>query len=214
MSQLLLAVAAAVVVIVAWRVFRGIGRTGRTRDLVLDEVRRSLRDGAVENVRGRGPQVRGRLGDLEVTVDLHSDPRRPAQSPMWRVMAVGPVAVDPPVEAHVAGWRGWIDPWMERGKVVLIPPGVGPAFSMHAETPVNLDHRVVVALRRQGSSLGPGGLHARHDFMRAEVRFDPRPKRNRALFGFLQAMAEISEKESALGLLDKPRVGVTIRGRQ
>lgn len=197
MSLLLWSVAAATTAIVLMLVVQAMSRVSRTRGVVLDEVRRFLRGGVIERVPGRGVQVRGRLGELEVTVDLHSDPQRAAQSPMWRILGVGPVAVDLAAEAHVADWRGWIDPWMQRGKAITIPAGVGPAFSLHAEAPMTMDHRVVAALRRQGPSLGAGGLHVRRDFMRAEVRFDARPEGNRALFAFLQAMSEIAERETA-----------------
>jgi hypothetical protein len=190
-------VATATVVIVALWLLRGAGRESRARELVLEEVRRQLRGGAVENLRSRGPQARGRLGELEVTVDLHHDPQRRGESPMWRVMAVGPVAVADPIEAKVGDWRGWIDPWLRTGQTLMVPEGAGPAFSVHAGQPATLDHPVVVALRRQGPALGAGALHVQRDFMRAEVRFDAQAENNRGLFGFLHAMAEISSRQPA-----------------
>jgi hypothetical protein len=56
---------------------------------------------------------------------------------------------------------------------------------------------VIVALRRQGPALIPGALHVQRDFMRGEVRFHPRAEDNRGLFAFLDAMAEISSRQSA-----------------
>jgi hypothetical protein len=173
--------------------FRGLGRSARTRAAVLDEVRRTLRGGVVERPPGRGAQVRGQLGQLEITVDLQNDPARPRQSPMWRVLAVGPVALDRPVEARVAGWEGWIDPWLQLGETLMVPAGTGPDFSLHAERMPTFEHPVVAALRRQGERLGPGALHARSDLMRAEARFGALPDENRPLFAYLHAMAEISE---------------------
>ena len=128
---------------------------------------------------------------------------------MWRVMAVGPVRVDVPIEAHVGGWRGWIDPWMQMAKTLQVPGGVGPEFTLHSEQPLTLDHPVAVALRRQGPALGAGGLHVQHDFMRAEARFDPEPEKNAGLFGILQAMAEISNREPARSLPKALRTGTT-----
>ncbi|MEK7331317.1 MAG: hypothetical protein AAB113_11005, partial [Candidatus Eisenbacteria bacterium] len=189
----------------------------RTRAAVLEQVRRALRGGVVERPAGRGSQVRGRLGQLEITVDLQNDTGRPRQSPMWRVLAVGPVALDRPIEARIAGWEGWIDPWLQLGETLMVPPGVGPEFSLHAERMPIFDHPVVVALRRQGERLGAGALHARPDLMRAETRFSPRPEENRPLFAYLHAMAEISEvprtrPASAAGRL-APRYGVIPEGR-
>lgn len=197
MSPLLWSVATATVVLVALWLVRGAGRANRARGLVLEEVRRLLRGGAVESLRGRGPQARGRLGELEITVDLHHDPQRRGESPMWRVMAVGPVTVASPIEAKVGDWRGWIDPWLQTGQTLMVPGGAGPGFTVHTDQPATLDHPVVVALRRQGPALGSGGLHVQRDFMRAEVRFDPRADGNRGLFAFLHAMAEISSHHPA-----------------
>lgn len=178
------------VVLVATRV---LGRSSRTRATVLEEVRRTLHGGVLERPSGRGALVRGRLGQLELTVDLQSDPTRPRQSPMWRVLAVGPVALDRPIEARIAGWEGWIDPWLQLGETLTVPPGVGPEFSMHAEQMPTFEDPVVAALRRQGEKLGPGALHARPDLMRAETRFAARPEENRPLFAYIHAMQEISE---------------------
>jgi hypothetical protein len=172
---------------------RVIGRTSRTRARVLDEVRRLMRGGVIESLPGRGLQARGRLGELEATVDLYQDPARTKQSPMWRVLAVGPVKFERPLEARVAGWQGWIDPWMQLGETLIVPAGVGPEFTVHSEHTTTLDHPVVASLRRQGPLMGAGALHVRPDLMRAEVQFRPQPERNRPLFAFLHAMREISE---------------------
>ncbi len=172
---------------------RGLGRSARTRAAVLEEVRQALRGGVIEKPAGGGAQARGRLGHLEVTVDLQSDAMRPRQSPMWRVLAAGPVAVERPIEARVGGWEGWIDSWLQLGETLVVPSGAGPEFILHAEQMPALDHPLIVALRRQGVRLGPGALHARHDLMRAETRFGARPEENRSLFAYLHAMAEISE---------------------
>jgi hypothetical protein len=184
------AVLAAIVLLV---VFQRSGRVGRTRSVVLEEVRRLLRGGVIEKPPGRGPQARGRLGELEITVDLFRDPSRPRQSPMWRVLAVGPVALERPVEARVNHWDGWIDPWLQIGETLVVSGGVGPEFTLHAEHLPTLEHPVVVALRRQGERLGAGALHARPDLMRAESRFGLKVEDNRPLFAFLHAMTEISE---------------------
>jgi hypothetical protein len=192
-------IAALAAIIVASLVVRSLGRAGRVRAAVLEEVRRMLRGGLIERTRGRGAQARGRLGELEVTVDLYRDPSRPRQSPMWRVLAVGPVALDRPVEARVDGWDGWIDPWLQLGETLLVPATVGPDFTLHAERLPSFDHVVVVALRRQGERLGRGALHARPDLMRAETTFGSRPEDNRALFAYLHAMAEISEEARGRG---------------
>lgn len=209
MSLLLWSGATALVVVIAFVLFRMASRVARSRRLVLDEVCRKLRGGVIETQSGRGPQARGRLGELEVTVDLHRDSQRPDESPMWRVMAVGPVRLDTAVEAHVDGWRGWIDPWMQMGPALAVPGGVGQEFTVHAEQALTLDHPVVVALRRQGPALGPGALHVQHDFMRAEVRFFRDPAQNGALFGFLQAMSEISTREPVRSLPKNFRVGAS-----
>ena len=197
MSPLLWSLATAAIVVLALILMGGAGRTHRARRIVLEEVRRRLRGGMIERLPARGPQARGRLGELEVTVDLHHDAQRRDESPMWRVMAVGPVRIAEPIEVHVGEWRGWIDPWMQMEKALSISSGVGPPFTVHAHCPLTLDHPVVVALRRQGPALGPGSLHVQRDFMRAEVRFDAHPENNRSLFSFLDAMSEISGLEPA-----------------
>jgi len=173
----------------------GARRSRHTRQVVLEEVRRRLRGGTIENLPARGPRARGRLGELELTVDLHHDSSRRSESPMWRVMAVGPVRIDEPIEARVADWSGWIDPWMQMEKVLTVPAaGGGPTFTIHARQPMTLHHPVIAALRRQGPGLIAGCLHVQHDFMRAEIRYDRRPEANRGLFAFLDAMTEISAR--------------------
>lgn len=174
-------------------VTRGLGRSARTRAAVLEEVRRTLRGGVVEKPPGRSQQARGQLGQLEITVDLQSDPGRPRQSPMWRVLAVGPVPIERPIEARVAGWEGWIDPWLQLGETLMVPAGVGPDFSLHAERMPSFEHPMLAALRRQGERLGAGALYARPDLMHAETRFRAGPEENWPLFAYLHAMAEISE---------------------
>ena len=200
----------AIVILIAMG--RAFGRSASTRSAVQQEVRRLLRGGVVESPPGRGSQVRGRLGELEITVEIQNDPSRPRQSPMWRVLAVGPVPIEQPVEARVDGWDGWIDPWMQVGETLMVPAGVGPDFSLHAEHLPSFEHPLVAALRRQGSALGPGAIHARPDLMRVETRFSPRPEANRPLFAFLQAMAEISElphTRPARSVVGAPRERVT-----
>jgi hypothetical protein len=192
MSEFVWIVPAAIGALAALIFLRSSGRAARTRAEVLDEVRRSLRSGVLDELPGRAPQARGRIGELEITVDLHSDPARPAQSPMWRILAVGPVGLDRPLEVRIADWKGWIDPWLQLGESVMVPAGMGPGFTVHAEHSIHLDHPVIMALRRQGPGLGPGAFHARPDLMRAEVRFGERSEDNRALFSFLHAMGEIS----------------------
>jgi hypothetical protein len=182
------------IVVVAGLVLAARGRPARTRAAVLEEVRRLLRGGVVERPARRGEQARGQLGQLEITVDIQSDPGRPRQSPMWRVLAVGPVAIERPIEARVGGWEGWIDPWLQIGETLIVPAGVGPEFSLHAERMPSMDHPVVAALRRQGERLGQGALYARPDLMRAETRFATRLEENRSLFAYLHAMAEISDQ--------------------
>jgi hypothetical protein len=195
----------------------GLGRAARTRSAVLEEVRRGMRGGVIERAAGHGSQARGRLGHLEITVDLQSDPGRPRQSPMWRVLAIGPVALDRPFEARIAGWEGWIDPWLQLGETLNMPPGGGPAITLHAECMPDIDHPVLVALRRQGERLGAGALHARPDLMRAEVRFAPSHDENRPLFAYLQAMVDISETPRARSSRGKarpaPRYGTIPEGR-
>jgi hypothetical protein len=202
--------AAALALVALLIIIRTIGRTARVRSTVLLEVRRLLRGGVIEKLPRRGQQARGRLGELEITVDLYEDPQRRSQSPMWRVLAVGPVRIDPPIEARVAGWQGWIDSWLQLGETLVIHAGVGPEFTVHSEQP-RTDHRVVTALRHQGASLGPGALHARPDLMRAEVRFRPRHEDNHALFAYLHAMAEISEQRPARMAREATRHAVRLR---
>ena len=208
MSLLLWSAATATVVLIAYWIVRQVSGVSRSRRLVLEEVCRKLRGGVIENLSGRGPQARGRLGELEVTVDLLRDSQTHRETPRWRVMAVGPVRLDAPIEAHVDGWREWIDPWLQMARTLSVPGGVGQEFTVHAEEALTLDHPVVVALRRQGPALGPGALHVQHDFMRAEVRFFPDPEKNLGLFGFLQAMAEISNREPARSLPRNLRIGI------
>jgi hypothetical protein len=180
-------------------------------------VRRMLRGGVVEQPAGRTQQVRGRLGQLEITVDLQSDAARPRQSPMWRVLAVGPVPIERPIEARVAGWEGWIDPWLQLGETLMVPAGVGPDFNLHAECMPTFDHPVLAALRRQGERLGPGALYVRPDLMRAETRSRANPEENRPLFAYLHAMAELSElprtRTPRAAGRQAPRGGVLPEGR-
>ncbi|HKQ58017.1 MAG TPA: hypothetical protein VJY35_09130 [Candidatus Eisenbacteria bacterium] len=188
----------------------------RTRSAVLEEVRRTLRDGTLEREVGQGEVVRGRLGPLTVTVDIQNDPRRPRQSPMWRVIAEGPVALSRPVEARVAGWEGWIDPWLQLGDTLSVPGGPGPDLTLHAERAPVSDHPVVTALRRQGERLGPGALHARSGLVHVETRCGGRLEENRPLFAFLHAVAEIAElpRTQTTGAVSKgvPRYGL-LEGR-
>ena len=212
MNVLVWSISLLVAGVVALYIVRAVGRVSFTRSAVLDEVRRTLRGGLVEDTPGRGPQARGRLGQLEITVDLHHDPKRPKQSPMWRVLAVGPVRVERPVEVRVGGWEGWIDTWMQLAEARVVPAASGPEFEVHAERAPTLEHPVIVALRRQGPMLGPGALHVRPDLMRAEVRFASRPEDNRELFAFLQSMVEISETGTARVHREvTPRIARTIR---
>jgi hypothetical protein len=214
--QLLWILGGAVFIAATWVVYRVLGRTARTRAVVLEEVRRSLKGGVVDRPSGRGEQARGRLGELEITVELQRDPLRPRQSPMWRVLAIGPVAIEP-VEARVDGWEGWIDPWLQLGETLMVPRGIGPDISLHAEHMPDIDHPVVAALRRQGDALGAGALHARPDLMRVETVFQPRPEDNRPLFAYLQAMMEISEVQPGRPLSaterSRPRVGIVVGGK-
>ena len=197
MSELLGILLAAAAVGVTFLFVRASTQPSRVRSAVLDEVRGMLRGGVIDQYPGRGPQARGRLGELEVTVDLWSDPARPAQSPFWRVLAVGPVRLERPIEVRVGDWKGWIDPWLQLGETVVVPKGVGPEFTVHAENTIWLDHPVIVALRRQGAGLTPGAFHARTDLMRAEIAFGSRVEDNRALFAYLHAMGSISETTPA-----------------
>lgn len=196
MSPLLWSVAAVALGLLLLFMMNGRRRSRHTRHVVLEEVRRRLHGGTIEHLPVRGPRARGRLGELEVTVDLHREPNR-RNAPMWRVMAVGPVRVDEPIEARVADWEGWIDPWMQMEKVLAVPASGGPPFTIHGRQPPTLHHPVIAALRRQGPALVAGCLHVQHDFMRAEIQYDPRPEANRGLFAFLDAMAEISVQGSS-----------------
>ena len=217
MPQLWWALGGILAIITLASVMGSIGRSARTRAAVLEEVRRMMRGGVIETPSGRSRQVRGRLGQLELTVDLHRDPARPRQSPMWRVLAVGPVAIERPIEARVGGWEGWIDPWLQLGETLMVPSGVGPCFSLHAERMPTFDHPVLAALRRQGDRLGSGALYARPDLMRVETRFGGGPEENRPLFAFLHAMVEISElprtRTTPATIRPLPRDGLIPEGR-
>ena len=171
---------------------RRLGRAAGTRAAVFEEVRRTLRDGTLERA-GGVTVVRGKLGPLEVLVDLQSDSKRPRQSPMWRVSAEGPVAFERPLEARVGGWEGWIDPWLQLGETLTVLNGAGPGFTLHAERPPRPDHPLAAALRRQGERLGAGALHGRQDLMRVETRFSARLEENRPLFAYLHVVGEIAE---------------------
>ena len=192
MPQLLWVMGAVVVLVGVVLAARWFGRAAGTRAAVFEEVRRTLRDGTLGR-EGRATVVRGHLGALAVSVDLQKDPKRPRQSPMWRMTAEGPVALDRPIEARVGGWEGWIDPWLQLGETLTVLNGAGPGFTLHAERPPRPDHPLVAALRRQGERLGPGALHARHDLMRAETRFSARLEENRPLFAYLHVFGEIAE---------------------
>jgi len=195
MSQWMWYVAAAATGVLVYSIISMVVRVPMTRAAVLEEVRRMLRGGVVEQTPGRGAQARGRLGQLEVTVDLADDHKRRSQSPMWRVLAVGPVRLERPIEVTVGDWKGWIDPWMQLAEARTIP-GHGPMLSAHAEVAPTEEHPVIAALHRHHQALAPGALHARPDLMRAEVRFFPRIAENRGLFAYLGAMAEISDSPS------------------
>lgn len=188
LTWILGAVAAAAALAIADR----LTRVARVRAHVLEEVRRVLRDGVIERAPGHGLQARGRMGQLEISVDLHSDRKRAPQSPMWRVLAVGPVRVEQAIEVRAGGWQGWIDPWMQLARRRMVR-GAGPELEAHSEVEAPLEHPVIVALGRQGPQLAPGALYARPDLMRAEVRFAASLEENRGLFAYLHAMAEISE---------------------
>lgn len=191
-------------------------RAAVTRAAVFEEVRRTLRNGTLERAPGSGTVARGRLGPLEVTVDLQRDPRRPRQSPMWRVTAEGPVPLERPVEARLGGWEGWIDPWLQLCETLTVPTAAGPPLTLHAEPLPGADHPLVGALRRQGERLGPGALHARHDLMRAETRFGERIEENHALFAYLHVMGEIADlphaRASRSAPSSIPRYGVLPEG--
>jgi hypothetical protein len=160
--------------------------------------------------------VTGRLGALTVTVDLQRDGRRPRQSPMWRVTAEGPVGLDHPVEARVAGWEGWIDPWMQLGETLSVAGSPGPPLTLHCEYVPATDHPLIAALRRQGERLGAGAIHARHDLIRVETRCGTRLEENRPLFAYLHVVGEMSElpprKSPRLGGPPAPRYGVRPEG--
>lgn len=196
MSQYWWIVGGIVVAVTAAIVLSRIGRAATTRTAVLDEVRRTLRDGRIEREEGR-IVVRGTLGPLAVSVDIQRDPKRSRQSPMWRVMAEGPVSLERPIEVRVGGWEGWIDPWLQLGETLTVLNGSGPGFTLHAERPPRPDHPIVGALRRQGDRLGPGAIHARHDLLRVETRFGSRLEENRPLFAYLHVIGEIAELPQA-----------------
>lgn len=196
MAQIWWILGGIVVVVAAGFALRRLGRAAGTRSAVFEEVRRTLRDGSTERV-GGVIVVRGSLGPLGVSVDLQSDPKRPKQSPMWRVIAEGPVALERPVEARVGGWEGWIDPWLQLGETLTVLNVAGPGFTLHSERPPRADHPLVAALRRQGERLGPGAVHARHDLMRVETRFSARLEENRPLFAYLHVVGAIAELPQA-----------------
>jgi len=203
-------VAVAVLVLV----MRRLGRMAGTRAAVIEEVRRTLREGTLERSGGNA-QVRGRLGPLEVTVDLQSDTRRPRQSPMWRVTAEGPVGLDHPIEARIAGWEGWIDPWMQLGESLSVAGEGGPPLTLHADRPPDASHPLVTALQRQGERLGPGAIHLRHDLIRVETRCSARLEENRPLFAYLHVvgeMAELPPLRSRPAGSPSPRYGVRPEG--
>lgn len=181
-----------VVVVAVAFASRRLGRAAATRSAVFEEVRRTLRDGRTERA-GGVTVVRGSLGPLAVSVDIQRDPLRAKQSPMWRVIAEGPVALERPTEARVGGWEGWIDPWLQLGETLTVLNGAGPGFTLHAERPPRPDHPLVAALRRQGERLGPGAVHARHDLLSVQTRFSARLEENRPLFAYLHVIGEIAE---------------------
>jgi len=193
MSQWMWYVAGAATGVVVYSIISALIRVPLTRAAVLEEVRKMLRGGVVEKTPGRGLQARGRLGQLEVTVDLADDHKRRGQSPMWRVLAVGPVRIEHPIEVTVGDWKGWIDSWMQLAESRSYPAHGGPALVGHSEVEPAPDHPVIAALQRHHATLAPGALHARPDLMRAEVRFSPRAADNRGLFAYLGTMAEISD---------------------
>jgi hypothetical protein len=191
-------VAGAATGVLIYSVISALIRVPLTRSAVLEEVRRMLRGGTVEKTPGRGLQARGRLGQLEVTVDLAEDSKRRGQSPMWRVLAIGPVRLERPIEVTVGEWKGWIDSWMQLAETRSIASANGgPTLAAHAEVAPTPEHPVVAALHRHHAQLAPGALHARPDLMRAEVRFSPRVEDNRGLFAYLAAMNEISDTPSS-----------------
>lgn len=198
MSQWMWYVAGAATGVLVYSIISMLVRVPMTRAAVLEEVRRMLRGGVVEKTPGRGLQARGRLGELEITVDLADDHKRRNQSPMWRVLAVGPVRLERPVEVTVGEWKGWIDPWMQLAESRSIASAHGgPTLTAHAEVAPTAEHPVLAALHRHHGALVPGALHARPDLMRAEVRFSPRVEDNRGLFAYLGVMAEISDAPTA-----------------
>lgn len=202
------------VAVLVW-LWRRLNRGAGTRAAVIEEVRRTLREGTLEKGEGRAPRVRGRLGPLEVTVDMQSDGRRPHQSPMWRVTAEGPVGLDYPIEARIAGWEGWIDPWMQLGESLSVSCVDGLPVTLHADRAPSADHPLVGALKRQGERLGPGAIHARHDLIRVETRCSPRLEENRPLFAYLHVvgeMAELPPVRSRLAGPPSPRYGVLPEG--
>jgi len=168
------------------------------RRSVLNGVAHQLRGGKVDRVRGHGLRARGHLGQLEVTVEMHRDSRRPAQSPMWRVFAVGPVRVDHPVEVAAGGWISDIDPWLERLVPVAVPCAAGPMLAVRSEVPVPADHPVLEAVQRQAGSITTGALYARPDLMRAEVCVE-RNRDNHGLFAYLAAMGDVSDAPTRKG---------------
>jgi hypothetical protein len=182
-----------VAVVVLTLVGRRLGRAAATRAAVMEEVRRTLREGTLERAEGGTTRVRGRLGPLEVMVDLQRDARRPRQSPMWRVTAEGPVGLDQPIEARIAGWEGWIDPWMQLAETLSVAGVDGLPLTLHADRTPGAEHPLVAALKGQGERLGPGAIHVRHDLIRVETRCSPRLEENRPLFAYLHVVGEMAE---------------------
>jgi hypothetical protein len=163
---------------------------------VLHAVAHRLRGGVVDHVRGHGFRARGQLGQLEVTVEMHRDSRRPTESPMWRVLAVGPVRIDQPVEVAAGGWTTDIDPWLERLAPIAVPSGEGPVLAVRAQQPVPFDHPVLEAMREQGAAITNGALYVRPDLMRAEVHVERHGEAG-GLFAYLAAMSDVSERRRA-----------------
>lgn len=213
MVQWMWYVAGAATGVLLYSVICMVVRVPMTRAAVLEEVRRMLRGGMVEKTPGRGLQARGRLGELEITVDLADDPKRRGQSPMWRVLAIGPVRLERPIEVTVGEWKGWIDSWMQLAETRSIASANGgPTLAAHAEVAPTPDHPVIAALHRHHGALVPGALHARSDLMRAEVRFSSRVEDNRGLFAYLGVMAEISDAPAKSSRRDSsPRAPRTAR---
>ena len=129
---------------------------------------------------------------------------------MWRVLAVGPVRVDQPVEVSAGGWTTDIDPWLERLAPIAVPSGDGLVLAVRAEHPVPDDHPVLAAMREQGATITSGALYARPDLMRAEVQVE-RHGEARGLFAYLAAMSEISDAPARSRRETRPRAPRTVR---